>query len=206
MGFSFRIYDELPPGFLVGASSGAGIDAFFNTKFATDQWRYAAELLSIKATNVAENAAVLPVTFGGDEISLTGRFRRVQLFVQHYIDVLDKEKFDANVLPPVYYLSDDSENHPKAFTIGDVVYPDTSVISEIASYELGPTVIPQLGVRLNAEGMNKLRIFAAFTPVDASEKVMIARQVNVTRANRCDRALYVDGPWPDGLKKLYEYR
>ena len=209
MGFGFHFTPDLPAGYVRSAGEGEAITAFLDREYGPGKWEYAPAQLRVKAPDIAENSAIVPVTVGSDDAGMAGRYRRVRVLLEKQVDVLDASRFSPEYLPPVYHVDGEdwqTRNHPKALQLHEITHK-ASAIGPVSEFALSDRAIPDFSLRLNLQGVNGARMFAVFIPADGSRLVQVARQEGVIQVYpRCTRTIYVDGEWPAGLKSAYDYQ
>ena len=207
-GFSFYFSRILPSDFVSASKDEHGVDKFLDRKYGRDTWKYSSPSLSIHVPEIAENAAVIPVDIRSEDADQVGRYQSIVVFVERSVDVLDSEKFSPSYLPSVYHVAGENweaKNHPNALQIHKITYP-MSMMFHVAEFKLGDHTIPGISMRLRNLDGRGMRVIAVFIPTDGSQKIVVAKQENITKTPGCSNTIYVDGKWPEGLKSSYEYQ
>lgn len=205
MGFSFHFVAGPPEGYRQGSDP---IAAFLNERYGAGNW-VDSPGFAVKAIEVAENPAVVPFSVGSDDVEQAGRYRTAQVFVEKQVAVLDSARFSPEYLPAVYYVDGpdwQTKNSPKAFRLQDITHR-AAMVAKVAEYRLSARTLPIFSIRLNLPDTRAVRMFAVFEPNAEGAPVVVVRQVKETHTRApCSSTVYVDGPWPEGLRPDYEYR
>lgn len=207
-GFSFYFAPVPSSDFIVSSKDERSLGGFFDKKYGPNRWRYSSPSSFVRAPDIAENAAVVPVTIRLDDVEQVRKYQKIEVFMERIVDVLDAAKFDSTYLPPVYHVDGEnweSKNHPNALQLRKITYPMSTMFNAVG-FKLGEYTLPEISIRLRNLDSRKMRVVTAFIPSDASQQIVVVKQENVTETPGCSTTIYVNGKWPDGLKSVYEYQ
>lgn len=207
MGFSFYFTEILPSDFVFGSRDARNVDNFLDKKYGEGKWEYSSGTLQIHTPDIAENPAVIPVVIRSTA-EKTGLYGGIAVFVERSVAVLDSDKFDPTYLPSVYHVDGEkweTKNHPNALQIHKIT-SSLSMMAFVAEFKLGDHTLPEISTRLRTLGAKEFRVIAGFIPVDPVQKIAVIKQEKTIKTYDCMNVIYVDGKWPEGLKKSYEYQ
>ena len=125
-GFSFYFAPVPSSDFIVSSKDERSLDGFFDKKYGPNRWRYSSPSSFVRAPDIAENAAVIPVTIRLDDVEQVRQYQKIEVFIERIVDVLDAAKFDSTYLPSVYHVDGEnweSKNHPNALQLRKITYP-----------------------------------------------------------------------------------
>lgn len=206
-GQAFHFSRDLPGEHLSNAEAKFTLEGFLDSKYGPNTWEFAENGFSTKGPpDTAEQPEMIPIQIGSTDTSLVGLYRKVSVFSQRFIDVLDSKQFSRDYLPPTYNAIEPEKNNPKAWRMSETT-KRKSVIGLVAEYDFGLDTYPEISMRYKALGAKEIRTFAAFIPRDASKKIAVAIQPKAIKVHEpCSSTIFVEGRWPKDLKSDYDYQ
>ena len=204
MGFSFN-FVSLDEKSLLDAEVANNLDAYLNDHYGKNKWEYMNDNVIIKTPKIAENSNTIPVTIGANSIELAGKYKSLDLYVEDYLWVIDSKKLNDEYLSEMYHVDNLEKNSKKALNFKEISYKKTRLL-RIAQFNLFYTTLPCISTRLQLPGSSEIKLVAVLVPRDEQNKIKALRQSDTIPINHhCSTTYFIDGDWPDGLRKAYRY-